>query len=250
MPTTQPLGSSLPTGTKLLLTWPIRIAARRPMLARERIRWQAMTAFAQLRTRLLDLAREAVETGLLPDREAVFDLSVDELAAIDHGQPFSAADLALRRREIAARAELRLPDIIHRFDDLTRLQATTVSDDHLVYKGVSLTNGTVYGTALRCDEPPDGLPPGFDPGTTVLIARSVDAGWVPIFAQVAGVAVEIGGDLSHGSIILRELGVPAATNMGPMTNVVTGDRVRLDAATGTLSIVRTSDDETQRARYS
>ena len=44
------------------------------------------------------------------------------------------------------------------------------------------------------------------------MARSVDAGWIPTFGLVAGVVVETGGDLSHGSIILREIGLPAITN--------------------------------------
>ena len=87
------------------------------------------------------------------------------------------------------------------------------------------------------------LPAGFDPSSTVLVARSVDAGWVPIFGQVAGVAVEIGGDLSHGSIVLRELGIPAATNLGEIGDrIKTGDRVELRAAVGVLEVVTSGAD--------
>ena len=69
----------------------------------------------------------------------------------------------------------------------------------------------------------------------MLIARSVDAGWVPVFSSVAAVAVEIGGDLSHGSIILRELGVPAVTNLGAIGDAIRdGDLVELDARRATL----------------
>lgn len=51
----------------------------------------------------------------------------------------------------------------------------------------------------------------------------MDAGWIPTFARVAGVVVETGDDLSHGSIILREIGLPAITNVrGVMRVVQTG----------------------------
>jgi pyruvate,water dikinase len=69
----------------------------------------------------------------------------------------------------------------------------------------------------------------------VLVARSVDAGWAPALGRVAAVAAAIGGDLSHGSIIVRELGLPAVTNLGESVMALAdGDRVELDADRGTL----------------
>jgi rifampicin phosphotransferase len=79
------------------------------------------------------------------------------------------------------------------------------------------------------------LPEGFRREETVLVARSIDAGWMATMALVAGVAVETGGDLSHGSILLREIGLPAVTNLTGVTRVVrTGQRVRLKASYGVL----------------
>ena len=37
---------------------------------------------------------------------------------------------------------------------------------------------------------------------------------------MAGVVVETGGDLSHGSIILWEIGLPAITNVRGVTKVI------------------------------
>ncbi len=222
-------------GLKDRLTWPIWFFARRPMAAREQIRWSAMRSFGIIRARLLALAAEAVADGRLPEVEAVWDLAIDELIGLDCGVAFSAEQLAERRALVAERAEHRLPDLVRRFDDLAELSGTSSGDGSGVFSGVSLTTGEVRGVALRCAEPPAGLPDGFDAETTVLVARSVDAGWVPSFGQVAGVAVEIGGDLSHGSIILRELGLPAVTNLGEIGDeILTGDQVVLDAGAGRL----------------
>jgi pyruvate,water dikinase len=97
-------------------------------------------------------------------------------------------------------------------------------------------------------EPQAVLPSGNEPATTILVARSVDAGWIPTFACVAGVVVEIGGDLSHGSIILREIGLPAITNVNKATRGIrTGDALRLYATTGMVERV-CDDTERQEER--
>ena len=100
---------------------------------------------------------------------------------------------------------------------------------------MGLGDGTVTGTVWVLQEPDTTLPEGFDPATTILVARSVDSGWVPTFTKVAGVVVETGGDLSHGSIILRELGLVSATNVKTATRVFqTGDTVTLNGGNGVV----------------
>ena len=214
------------------LTSPIWFAVKRSMTAREDLRDRSMRGFAASRDRLVEMAAEAVVAGRLPDIEAVWELTSDELRSIDDGATFAAPEIERRRTVRQALLERRLPDTVRRFDDLDAPPLVSTASS---FRGVSLTKGTVRGRALRASEPPTSLPPGFDPGSTILVARSVDAGWVPIFGQVAGVAVEIGGDLSHGSIVLRELGVPAATNLGEIGGAIaTGDYVELRAGAGVL----------------
>ena len=76
------------------------------------------------------------------------------------------------------------------------------------------------------------------------MARSVDAGWIPTFGLVAGVVVETGGDLSHGSIILREIGLPAITNAHHATLAFrSGDQIWLRAASGTAERLSTSTQD-------
>jgi pyruvate,water dikinase len=47
----------------------------------------------------------------------------------------------------------------------------------------------------------------------VLVARTTDASWSPLFARAAGIVVERGGPLSHAAIVARELGIPAVLNV-------------------------------------
>ncbi|MFN3395016.1 MAG: PEP-utilizing enzyme, partial [Candidatus Thermochlorobacter sp.] len=142
-----------------------------------------------------------------------------------------------RCTEIKRLETLSVPDFFHRFDDLEGLEAHADVPRSSHLSGISLTDGEVTGKAWVLQEPETRLPEGYEASCTILVARSVDAGWIPTFAVVAGVVVETGGDLSHGSIILREIGLPAITNVRRATQLIqTGDSLRLRAAQGIVEI--------------
>lgn len=219
------------------LTWPVWWQCRRVLHAREAWRYQAMVAYDSIRKQLLSLAQTAVAQGQLPQVDDLWLLHLDEARALDRGHIFSPDFMAQRRQEFTALAAYDLPDLLYRFDDLEQYRAGgaefVVGNGRL--RGTSLTNGTVTGRAWVLREPATTLPAGFRPGETILIARSVDAGWIPTFSLVAGAVIEIGGDLSHGSIILREIGLPAITNVPQATrHFVTGQAVRLQAGQGVV----------------
>jgi phosphoenolpyruvate-protein kinase (PTS system EI component) len=65
-----------------------------------------------------------------------------------------------------------------------------------------------------------------------------------VFPRVGGVVAEIGGELSHASILLREAGRPAVVNCaGIFRAVATGDRLRLDGARGIVEILDSPPSE-------
>ena len=216
------------------LTWPVWWQCGRVMQAREQFRYEVMKAYQVLRQRLLALAGQAVTQGQLPDRESLWLLTLDESAQLDNGHRFDLDFFARRRHEVEHLRGYDLPDLIHRFDNLELYrQGEPLAEGNGPVSGISLTIGRVRGRAWVLSEPDHQLPGGFTPEHTILVARSVDAGWLPTFNQVAGVIVDIGGDLSHGSIILREIGLPAMTNCGRATRIFqTGDEVELDAGRG------------------
>jgi pyruvate,water dikinase len=193
-----------------------------------------MIAFERVRERLLALAEDAAETGLLPDREALWMLDVEEVRELDGGWWPGPEFFEARAAEIAGLAEYHLPDLLHRSDDLEQYRVGRASAaPGATVRGLSLVSGNVRGRAWVLAEPSTALPPGFTSDRTILVARSVDAGWIPTFGLVAGVIVETGGDLSHGSIILREIGRPAITNAHRATQTFTsGDAVWLRAGNG------------------
>ncbi|MGF1470610.1 MAG: PEP-utilizing enzyme [Rubrobacteraceae bacterium] len=214
------------------VTLPFWWQAGRGMRAREELRYHAMIGFDRIRQTLLTLAAET-----LPDPDLLWLLDTEEARKLDTGWRPGERFFGARRQEVEDLRDYDLPDVFRRFDDLEQYRTASPGNQPSGrLRGVGLTRGEARGRAWVLREPSTELPDDFSPGNTILVARSVDAGWVPTFSRVAGVVVETGGDLSHGSIILREMGLPAITNASRATSAFeTGDELILQADTGTVA---------------
>jgi len=108
--------------------------------------------------------------------------------------------------------------------------------DAKLLTGIPVSPGIVTGTArviLRADDHAQVLP------GEILIAPFTDPAWSPYFITAAGVVMEQGGILSHGSIVAREYGLPAVTNVASATRVIrTGDLVQVDGNRGCVSVLK------------
>ncbi len=221
-----------------LLTWPLWQLAARPLAARELLRHDAMRRFAVIRRSLVANADEAVLRGQLRTAEDLWLLTVDEARRIDEGWRPTQSFWAEREAERRRLAAIDVPHVVGRFDDPSSWNHDH-PDGESELRGLPLTRGTVEGIAWVLHEPATELPEGFEKAATILVARSLDAGWIGTLQLVAGVIVEIGGDLSHGSILVRELGLPAVTNVsGVMKRVTTGETLGLRAGAGVIEIAQ------------
>jgi pyruvate,water dikinase len=170
------------------------------------------------------------DTGVLKEAEDVFFLTLDELTGT---LPFDAAEVVAQRR---ARYEdylaLTLPDAwTGRPEPLALTDDTSVEVGEL--SGFAVSPGVVEGpvrVVAGADEL-DSLEPG-----EILVCPTTDPSWSMAFVIAAGLAIDVGGPLSHGAIVAREMGVPCVINTRLGTRVLrTGDRVRLDGGAGTVT---------------
>jgi pyruvate,water dikinase len=61
---------------------------------------------------------------------------------------------------------------------------------------------------------------------------------VPLFVNALGLVMETGGVLSHGAIVAREFGLPAVAGLTDIhRRLRTGQRIRVDGATGNVSLL-------------
>jgi pyruvate,water dikinase len=67
----------------------------------------------------------------------------------------------------------------------------------------------------------------------VLVAATTTPAWTPLFAMASAVITDIGGPLSHGSIVAREYGIPAVMGTGVATKrIPSGQVVTVDGGAG------------------
>ncbi len=72
----------------------------------------------------------------------------------------------------------------------------------------------------------------------VLVCRSTDPGWTPLFLQAGALVMETGGAVSHGSMVAREYGLPAVAGVADATTRLTdGQRVRVDGQSGQVVLL-------------
>jgi pyruvate,water dikinase len=100
--------------------------------------------------------------------------------------------------------------------------------------GEAVGGGAVVGRVrIVVDPTTDDLEPG-----EILVCRSTDPGWVALFHLAGGIAVDMGGQMSHGAIVARELGLPCVTcTVDATRRLRTGDLVRLDGDAGRIEIL-------------
>lgn len=105
-----------------------------------------------------------------------------------------------------------------------------------VIKGAGASSGKVTAPARVLRGPGDfgRMQPG-----EVLVARITTPAWTPLFAMASAVVTDVGGPLSHSSIVAREYGILAVLGTGVATQrLSSGQRIGVDGDAGTVTIER------------
>jgi pyruvate,water dikinase len=178
------------------------------------------------------LGKAMADGGLLPDEDAVFFLTHEELGQRIGGRRELEEIAESRRRALDFQMPLHFPQLFRDRPEPLRLEAVEGEDGALLGKPVS--RGTVTGRARVVEtlEEAAALEAG-----EILIAPITDVGWTPYFNLIAGLATDVGSAVSHGAVVAREYGLPAVVNLRvATTRFQTGDLVTLDGNRGTLKL--------------
>lgn len=210
-------------------------ATRRFVGLREQLKDAIVLRADRARMLYREIARRLVARGLLADPDDVHFLLVDELRALLAGSTSvdeARERVARRRREHAFCERLEVPKLQEGVPK-TLLDLPLPEGD--VLTGLGVSPGRVEGRARVILDPRKGA--HLEPGE-ILVAPVTDAGWTPLFLQAAALVVDVGGLLSHGSVVAREYGLPAVVGVGPATRRIrTGDRLLVDATRGTVVLL-------------
>jgi rifampicin phosphotransferase len=73
----------------------------------------------------------------------------------------------------------------------------------------------------------------------ILVARITTPAWTPLFALAAGIVTDVGGPLSHSSIVAREYHIPAVLGTGVATERLHNDqRITVDGDAGSVTVTQ------------
>lgn len=214
--------------------------ARRGLARRENFKSEAVRVLAVIRRVLLEAGERLVRRGVISEGEDVFFLDLDEVEALCGGTaPHDpAARIASRQAEYRRNLALPLPPVIvgqYRAGERPTPPPASPQPAGTVLQGIAVSPGLVTGPArviLRADDG-DQVRPG-----EILVAPFTDPGWAPYFLTASAIVMDLGGMLSHGSIVAREYGIPAVVNVGPATETIrTGQVLRVDGSRGTVTIL-------------
>ena len=174
------------------------------------------------------LGGHLARSGALSFAEDVFYLTVDEVMAPN--LPSNASDL-VRRRKIQ-RNEYRTLQIPKLWQGEVSPALTSAEDRETVsgeVRGLGVSPGTVQAPVRVVTDLNDA---DIEAGE-ILVCEATDPGWAPLFLVASGLIIDIGGPLSHGAIVARELGIPCIINTTTGTTTLkSGDVVLLDGNTG------------------
>jgi pyruvate,water dikinase len=72
----------------------------------------------------------------------------------------------------------------------------------------------------------------------ILVCPGTDPSWTPLFLAAGGLVMEVGGLMTHGSVVAREYGIPAVVGVHQATTRLRdGQRVRVDGTAGRVVVI-------------
>ena len=186
---------------------------------------------------LLAAGGRLVEQGLLAASQDIFFLHLAELQALAAGEKWDWKQLILERRAVYERElhRKRLPRLMLS-DGSTYYDAPLPSapEDENTLTGSPVSAGVVEGLVHVVFDPYKvQLAPG-----EILVCPATDPAWTPLFLAAGGLVMELGGMMTHGSVVAREYGIPAIVGVPQATQrLVTGQKVRVDGTAGRIVIL-------------
>lgn len=238
-------------GLRLSLFWRLLRLAQRFAPLREDALADVGLGWPILRCMLREIGQRLVTANAITSADDIFWLRADEVqavaSALDSRRAIEnyQAKVSKRRatweqeRRVTPPASLPLKAAARflGFDYRSFLPAHTDQQEGDVIKGIGASPGHVTGAASVISGPDEfgQMRPG-----DILVAKITTPAWTPLFALAAGVITDVGGPLSHSSIVAREYHIPAVLGTGVATDRLhSGQRVTVDGDAGTVTISET-----------
>ncbi|GAC1560133.1 MAG: phosphoenolpyruvate synthase [Herpetosiphon sp.] len=218
------------------------VRVTRNMLAvREHHKWTMMRVLALAKASIVEGANDLIAQGRIEHVDEIWFLSLDELiAALEDPSLEVHSRIELRRAAFTLHRRMAPPPVMTSDGEIVLASHTSGGAPAGALIGSAVSAGVVEGIArVVLDPHTQRLNEG-----EILVAPFTDPGWTPLFLNAAGLVMEVGGLLTHGSVVAREYGLPAVGGVqGATTRIRSGQRIRVNGDEGYVELL---DDEQAR----
>ena len=202
-------------------------------------------SYPLLRQMLREVGRRLTEGGMIEKPDDIFWLNQDEVeqaaTRLGRGETLDCLRETIPQRRaiwLAARRvapPVMLPQVKFLGMDIGKIKTGRGGGrDGDTLKGIATSPGRVTAPARVLSGPEDFAQ--METGD-VLVAAITTPAWTPLFARAAAVVTDVGGPLSHGSIVAREYGIPAVLGTRTATKRIrSGQVITVDGSAGTVTL--------------
>lgn len=190
-----------------------------------------------LRRGLRALGERLVQRSVIAESMDVFFAHQEQMERAliaDSPEAWQEFSAQVRQQKAAYLADqARRPEWILGQSEAAAGAASTGTGD--VLTGLAGSPGVAEGAVFLVLTPDDfaTFPKG-----AVLVARTTNPTWTPLFYSAVAVVTESGGPLSHGAVTAREMRIPAVMSVKEsLTRLRNGQRVRVDGAAGRVELL-------------
>jgi phosphohistidine swiveling domain-containing protein len=213
--------------------------AQRFQALKEEAKHYALREFAVVRRMFIELDRRMGLDG------GIFYLEFDEVTGLRSGGRLSELQQRIARRRAAAELFADMPslDISISLRDLETLSMSDAdAGDHAEESG-ALKGNLVAGSEAVIGRAR--VLTGQDISAVrdgeIVVARYMHPSWTPAFPRLKGIVTEVGGWLSHTSILAREYDIPTVIGVRAAEfRIRTGDLLRLNLD-GTVDVLEPAE---------
>ena len=194
-----------------------------------------------IRRMLQEISERLLTGGAISHLDDIYWLTKTELETLitqlDKNIPLSNLSEAIPARQ-AEHDTFRgyvSPSLLPEKNKKAVSHATQIQKDgKIVLTGIGTSAGVVTAPACVLNSPADFEK--FQPGS-ILIAVTTTPAWTQLFASASAIVTDIGGPLSHSSIVAREYGIPAVMATHTATrSIKNGQMITVDGSEGTVTI--------------
>jgi pyruvate,water dikinase len=203
---------------------------------REENRYHLVMGVTLLRRHVLELGKRFADRGVLEERQDIFYLTIPEIKKLLSGEKIGCKEkVDDRKSERERNSRYIVPDVFIGEFKPELVKVNVARELQTVFSGYAASSGIVQGMA-RIIRSPDEF--GRFKSGEILVTTATDPMWSTLFPLAKAVVTEMGGVLSHASIVAREYGTPCVVNVqGIIDALEDGDLIEVDGTSGLVKII-------------